>query len=146
MGKRAKNNSKRIKTSHKKGIVKRKTAYAHVDRNLLDVNHFIDNAINTNTKQNNTADAHPKIEAESISTEDLKKILGLLSSESGKKRLTKLSVDDVNYLEPLIKKYGDNYERAAKDIKLNRMQWTANQIAKKYESYNAMIEEENAQQ
>lgn len=42
MGKKAKNNSRRIKTSHKKGIVKRKTAYLHVDKNLLDVNAFID--------------------------------------------------------------------------------------------------------
>lgn len=42
MGKKTKNNSRRIKTSHKKGIIKRKTAYLHVDKNLLDVNAFID--------------------------------------------------------------------------------------------------------
>ena len=64
-----------------------------------------------------------------MSVEDLKK---LLAGPPGKKRPTKLSVDDPNYLEPLVKKYGYNFERAAKDVKLNRMQWTANQIAKKY--------------
>lgn len=45
MGKKAKNNSKRLKTSHKKGIIKRKTAYTHVDKNLLNVNQFINNSI-----------------------------------------------------------------------------------------------------
>lgn len=136
MGKKTKNNSKRIKTSHKKGIVKRKTAYTHVDSNLMNVNQFIDNAMGP-TIAKSPNDPLPKIEAESISLEDLKK---LLAGPPGKKRMTKLSVDDANYLEPLIKKYGNNYERAAKDIKLNRMQWTANQIGKKYETYTAMFE------
>ena len=54
----------------------------------------------------------------------------------------KLSVDDASYLENIIKKYGDNYERAAKDVKLNRMQWTANQIKKKLDSYNLLLKEE----
>jgi hypothetical protein len=74
-----------------------------------------------------------------MTVEDLKK---LLAGPPGKKRITKLSVGDASYLEPLIKKYGDNYERAAKDIKLNRMQWTANQISKKYESYNILLRDE----
>lgn len=134
MGKKTKNNSKRIKTSHKKGIVKRKTAYTHVDKNLMDVNKFIDQAIQPNNKPANQGET--KIQAESMSVEELKK---LLAGPPGKKRMTKLSVDDANYLEPLIKKYGNNYERAAKDIKLNRLQWTANQIAKKYESYNILL-------
>jgi hypothetical protein len=41
MGKKAKNNSRRVKTSHKKGIVKRKTAYTHVERNIADINDYI---------------------------------------------------------------------------------------------------------
>ncbi len=50
MGKKAKNNSKRIKTSHKKGIVKRKTAYTHVDPNMVDVNGFIDRTMQQKAK------------------------------------------------------------------------------------------------
>lgn len=66
----------------------------------------------------------------------------MLEGNPQKKRITKLSVEDTVYLEPLIKKWGDNYERAAKDIKLNRMQWTANQISKKYESYNILLKDQ----
>jgi DNA-binding Lrp family transcriptional regulator len=94
MGKKAKNNSKRVKTSHKKGIVKRKTAYTHVDKNLMDVNRFIDNAMNPNAKKGGPK-VTTKIEAESLSVEELKK---LLAGPPGKKRMTKLSVDDANYL------------------------------------------------
>lgn len=50
MAKNSKNISKRIKTSHKKGIVKRKTAYTHVDPNLVDVNRFVDNVIEQKQK------------------------------------------------------------------------------------------------
>ena len=71
-----------------------------------------------------------------MSFDQLKK---LLVGPPVKKRITKLSVDDANYLQPLIKKYGDKYERAAKDVKLNRMQWTANQIYKKYQSYKILL-------
>ena len=42
MGKKTKNNSKRIKTSHKKALVKRKVVYTHVDKNLANINKFID--------------------------------------------------------------------------------------------------------
>jgi DNA-binding Lrp family transcriptional regulator len=137
MGKKAKNNSRRIKTSHKKGIIKRKTAYTHVDKNLLDVNQFINRTIEK-AAVHGDGDG-PKIEAESMSFNELRR---LLDGPPSKKRMTKLSVDDANYLEPLVKKYGTNYERAAKDIKLNRMQWTGNQIAKKWQSYNLLLKED----
>ncbi len=45
MGKKVKNNSKRIKTSHKKSLVKRKIVYTHVDKNLSNINKFIDGEI-----------------------------------------------------------------------------------------------------
>lgn len=69
MGKKAKNNSKRIKTSHKKGIVKRKTAYTHVDKNLIDVNGFIDRAmqLGKDGKRKALGEGESKIEAESMS-------------------------------------------------------------------------------
>lgn len=139
MGKKPKNNSKRLKTSHKKALVKRKTAYTHVDRKLANVNEFIDASL---AKVAQTpADAAPKIELETMSFDELKK---LLVGPAVRKRTTKLSVDDASYLEVLLKKWGTNYERMAKDAKLNRMQWTALQIAKKHEAYKALVADEPA--
>lgn len=103
MGKKTKNNSKRLKTRHKKGIIKRKTAYSHVDKNLANVNDFVHQSLQ---KQKQAQTDLPKIEAESMSFDELKK---LLVGPPVKKRITKLSVTDVNYLEPIIKKYGQNY-------------------------------------
>jgi len=37
-------------------------------------------------------------------------------------------VDDVGYLEGLLGRWGKDYGRAAKDVRLNRKQWTAAQI------------------
>jgi len=45
MGKKTKNNSHRLKTSHKKALVKRKTAYTRVDPTIAKVNDFIDSQI-----------------------------------------------------------------------------------------------------
>jgi hypothetical protein len=137
MGKNTKNISKRLKTSHKKGIVKRKTAYSHVDRNLADVNKFIDAGM---AKPQAEHAQTPKIDLESMSFDDLKK---LLTGPAVRKRPTKLSVDDANYLEQLLKRWGSNYERMSKDIKLNKMQWTAHQIEKKHESYKLLAAEIN---
>lgn len=41
MGRKTKNISKRLKTSKKKGIIKRKTAYTHVERKIADINTII---------------------------------------------------------------------------------------------------------
>lgn len=91
MGKKAKNNSKRLKTSHKKGIIKRKTAYTHVDKNLLNVNAFIDQQMHSNT--DNTL--LPKIEAESMTFDELRK---LIDGPPQKKRVGRLRVEDAAYL------------------------------------------------
>ena len=64
-----------------------------------------------------------------MSFDELRK---LLTGPSEKKRVAKLTVEDASYLEGLLKKWGTNYERMAKDVKLNRMQWTAHQILKKH--------------
>jgi hypothetical protein len=45
------------------------------------------------------------------------------------------------YLEKLLKRWGTNYARMAQDVKLNRMQWTAQQIEKKHETYKKMFPE-----
>ena len=41
MGKKAKNNSKRIKTSHKKALIKRKIVNTKIDLPLANINKFI---------------------------------------------------------------------------------------------------------
>jgi hypothetical protein len=38
-----------------------------------------------------------------------------------------------------MKKWGNNYERMAKDVKLNVMQWTAHQIEKKHGAYKELV-------
>ena len=78
-----------------------------------------------------------KIEAESMSFDELRK---MLEGPSEKKRTSRLGVEDVSYLENLLKKWGENYERMAKDVRLNRMQWTAKQIQKKHEAYQQLNE------
>ena len=59
-----------------------------------------------------------------------------------KEKTGKLSIDDSMYLERLLKKWGTNYEKMAKDIKLNKMQWTAHQIEKKHRAYLKMFSSE----
>ena len=131
MAKNTKNNSKRIKTSHKKALVKRKVAHTHVDRPLANVNKFIGDSV---AKQQ----ADPKIqkiEAESMTFDELRK---LIDGPSQNKKPAKLSVADISYLEALLKKWGNNYQRMSKDVKLNRMQWTAHQIEKKHQAFNQL--------
>ena len=62
-----------------------------------------------------------------------------------KEKTGKLSIDDSMYLERLLKKWGTNYEKMAKDIKLNKMQWTAHQIEKKHHSYLKLFSSEWSQ-
>lgn len=50
MGKKTKNNSKRIKTSHKKALIKRKVVNMHVDRKMANVNKIISEAVSKNQK------------------------------------------------------------------------------------------------
>lgn len=71
MGKKKVNNSKRIKTSHKKALVKRKVVYTHVDKKLANINKFIDTSIAKDKEENQT----PKIELESMSFDELRKLL-----------------------------------------------------------------------
>ena len=91
MGKKANNNSKRLKTSHKKGIIKRKTAYTHVDKNLANVNAFIDQ----HTQPSAESALAPRIEAESMSFDELRR---LLDGPPQKKRVGRLRVEDAAYL------------------------------------------------
>jgi hypothetical protein len=91
MGKKVKNNSRRIKTSHKRALIKRKVVNTHVDRNLANINDFIDQSIAKEGEEGQTK----KIEVDSISFDELKK---LLDGPSEKKRVAKLTVEDASYL------------------------------------------------
>lgn len=70
-----------------------------------------------------------------MSAEDLQKLLNGGKVEEKKKKTPRLRPEEASYLEPLLAKWGVNYERMAKDVKLNRMQWTAHQISKKHGAY-----------
>ena len=48
----------------------------------------------------------------------------------------------MDYIKGLVGKWGENFARAAKDVKRNKMQWTARQIEKKADAYRIMLEEE----
>jgi hypothetical protein len=53
----------------------------------------------------------------------------------------RLSLDEKLYLEPLLEKYGNDYEKMMKDVKLNKLQWNANQIMKKHDQYKKFLAE-----
>lgn len=43
-------------------------------------------------------------------------------------------------LETMVKRYGDDWERMARDIKLNYLQWTPRQLERKVERMNAILQ------
>jgi hypothetical protein len=51
-------------------------------------------------------------------------------------------LDETLILEKLMKKWTTDFASMAKDIKLNRMQWTQKQIEKKYDAYQKIVEDE----
>ena len=65
----------------------------------------------------------------------------MIDGPAEKKRLAKLTAEDVSYLEGLLKRWNSDYARMAKDVRLNRMQWTSKQIEKKHEAYLALNKE-----
>lgn len=69
------------------------------------------------------------IEVETITLDSFRKLTG---DTNKKEKLGKLSIDDGIYLQKLVKRWGTNYARMAQDVKLNRMQWTAQQIERKH--------------
>ena len=47
----------------------------------------------------------------------------LIDNNERKRERVRLSLDDKLYLEPLLAKYGVDYKKMARDVKLNKMQW-----------------------
>lgn len=43
-------------------------------------------------------------------------------------------------LEKMVKRYGDDWERMARDLKLNYLQWTPRQLQRKVERMNTILE------
>jgi hypothetical protein len=131
MAKKAKNNSQLLKTGKKRPIGNKKTAKVRVDPLIANINKAITQDIAKQPQE------QAKIEPESISFDELKK---MLDGPSQQKKPAKLTVEDASYLEGLLKRWGTNYDRMAKDVRLNRMQWTPRQIEKKHEAYRYYVE------
>ena len=81
MSKKHKNNSKRIKTSHKKALIKRKVVNQHVTYSIAHLNKAIDTPMPKPEKNS--------VEAESISFDELKK---LIDGPAKKKSQQKLNI------------------------------------------------------
>jgi hypothetical protein len=69
---------------------------------------------------------------EEITVDQLRK---LIDNNERKRERIRLSLDDKLYLEPLLTKYGNDYKKMSKDIKLNKMQWNEHQVELKHKEY-----------
>jgi hypothetical protein len=129
MGKKRSTTSsaKRIKTRHKKTSKSRKLTTPSVSAAIKDINKVITDQLKANPKLNAKTDQpeEPAIEVETMTIDSLRKLTG---DANKKEKVGKLSIDDGIYLEKMLKRWGTNYARMAQDIKLNRLQWTAQQI------------------
>lgn len=139
------NMSKHIKTRHKKVSKLRKIASQPVNPAIKNINKVISEQIDKINKATAGKEQEelPKIELEAMTIDSFKKLTG---STEKKEKLGKLSIDDGMYLEKLFKRWGTNYARMAQDIKLNRLQWTAQQIEKKHKVFQKMFPEGETQQ
>jgi len=75
---------------------------------------------------------------EELTFDQLKK---LLTKDEPKRDRLRLSLDDKLYLEPLLERYGTDYDKMVRDVRLNRLQWNAHQIEKKHEQYKKFVVE-----
>lgn len=100
MGKRQRhrsNISKHIKSSHKKSTINRKIANAKVDKTLKNINQIISKEMDKTTKNaKENPEQAKKIEMETISPEELRKLLG------GDKPADKVRAPKINLDESLI--------------------------------------------
>ena len=48
----------------------------------------------------------------------------------------KIKLDEEQITEKLVKRYGDNYQKMAKDIKINYLQWSVGQCQQKVKIFN----------
>ena len=131
MGKKRQTNiSKHIKTRHKKPQTKRTIVTQKVNPAIRNVNQVITKLVMKQEEKGGDEEPPQYIPMESMPLNSFKKLLG--DEGNKKEKMGKLSVDDSMYLEKMLKRWGNNYARMAQDIKLNRMQWTAQQIQKKH--------------
>lgn len=55
----------------------------------------------------------------------------IMNDRNPRKKENHMSVEETKYLEPLIEKYGDAFEKMMRDIKLNTMQWTTAKLKRR---------------
>ncbi|CDW86839.1 UNKNOWN [Stylonychia lemnae] len=73
----------------------------------------------------------------------LTELFDLQSAKEFKKTGKKLSSDDASMMKQLINKYGDDFKKMFKDIKLNFMQYSKGQLKEKYRTYQQFIQQAN---
>lgn len=118
--------SKHIKTRHKKVSKNRKIAAQPVNPLIKDINKAISDQIKQIQTGSTPEPQQPlSIELEGMTIDSFRKLTG---NTEKKEKIGKLSIDDGMYLQKLVKRWGTNYARMAQDVKLNRLQWTAQQI------------------
>lgn len=96
MGKRRKaNNSKHVKTRHKRSLINRKVVNEKVEAGIKNINKFVSDAIKAEPKKDQNQ-PHT-IEVEAMNMADFQKLLGN-NSEPKKEKIGKFSIDDEIYL------------------------------------------------
>lgn len=123
----------RVKSGNKKSIHNKKIIHTKVDEQYRDINQKITKLASDVREGKGTLQVE-----EDMTFDEVRK---LLTKNDVKKDKLRISLDDKMYLEPLLKKYGQNFEAMMADVKLNKMQWNANQIKKKHEQYLKFLSE-----
>lgn len=140
MGQRNRKRSKtglarRLKTGNKKTLHNKRISHTRVAAEYKDINERVTKYAEELKEKKGVVEVE-----EEMTFDQLKK---LLTKDEPKRDRLRLSLDDKLYLEPLLERHQENYEKMAKDVKLNRLQWNAHQIMKKHEQYKKYLAEEN---
>jgi len=139
--KKMKNISKHIKLRRRK-IKKKKPAPVNeplwsadldVKGNFKNLNLTYD--INSIEKISNKIKGEPEPEYIDVEEEYTLEQIQQMNNGQYVESKPKITQDEGFYVKNLYKKYGENYEAMVMDHKLNKMQWNANQIKKKFDAY-----------
>ena len=144
--------SKRIKTGNKKTLTSKKKNHVPNtslwDKNMKIAENFKNIGIMTNINKEidrSLEKNHSKINIEEeINVEDLNKGKIQLEQITYAPKKIKLTPDEKICIELLIKKHHDNFDKMFKDLKLNKFQWSVNQIQKYYEKYQFLYSGNNS--
>ena len=54
--------------------------------------------------------------------------------------------DEINYIKRLVEKHADNYQKMARDMKLNPKQHTLNHLTRRCERYHSLMAQKKAEE